>query len=219
MMARNLSRPGAVTFTKVDTEAQKEIAEAYHVTALPTFIIFRNGQTLERVQGADPRKLQDVLKKLATEVEHIQGNEAGGSSSSSSGGGPGGGGGAAWRGADLARGYTDISGEVELHRCELLNVGTDAGGVRVLLDSSKPSALAGGGGSGGEGKAKDWVESDTDEQLMLFLPFRSIIKLHTLQVSFSAFLSPFPYALLSSPLCIIFFLLPSPAPPFSSLYF
>jgi len=32
-------------------------------------------------------------------------------------------------------------------------------------------------------KEKDWVESDTDEQLMLFMPFQATLKVHTLQIT------------------------------------
>ncbi|KAK1768436.1 PITH domain-containing protein [Phialemonium atrogriseum] len=168
-LSQGLSRENVVTFVKVNTDQQKEIAEAYGVTALPTFIVFRDGKVIEKVQGADPRKLQEVVKKLGAEVENVgTGGEASGSGSS----------GASWRGADLPRGYTDITSQIEIQRCELLNVASDTGGVRVLFDSAKPSALA-----GGKANAKDWIESDTDEQLMLFLPFQSMIKLHTLQIT------------------------------------
>ena len=170
-LAAQLTRPKTVTFTKVDTEAQKEIAGAYNVTALPTFIVFRDGKAVEKVQGADPRKLQAVVKKLAAEVENVgSGGEASGSGSGS--------GGLAWRGADVPRGYSDVTDQIEMRSCELLNMDSDFGDVRVLFDASKPGAL-----SGGKKTAKDWVESDTDEQLMLYIPFQSMVKLHTLQIT------------------------------------
>jgi thioredoxin len=161
-----LSRPNVVTFVKVNTDQQKEIASAYSVTSLPTFIVFRDGKVFDKVQGADPRKLQAVVKKLSAEVENI-----------GSGGEGSGSGGHTWRGADLPRGYSDITNQIELQRCELLNVDPASGNVRVLFDGSQPSVL-----SGDEPATKDWVESDTDEQLLLFAPFQSMLKLHTLQV-------------------------------------
>ena len=168
-LSQTLSRPNLVTFVKVNTDQQKDVAQAYRVTSLPTFIIFRNAKVADRVQGADPIKLQSIVKKLSEEVENLgSGGEASGSS---------GGNGGSWRGADLPRGYTDITDQIELQRCELLNVDPGAGGVRVLFDTTKPSAL-----SGGKTTTKDWVESDTDEQLLLFMPFQSVLKLHTLQV-------------------------------------
>lgn len=171
-----LSRPNLVTFVKIDTDQQKEVAQAYRVTSLPTFIIFRNGKVADKVQGADPMKLQSVVKKLSEEVQNM-GSGDGEASGSGSGSG-----GSNWRGAGLPRGYTDITSQIELRYCELLNVDPDAGGVRVLFDTAKPSAL-----SGGKSATKDWVESDTDEQLLLFMPFQAMLKLHTLQVSCDCF--------------------------------
>lgn len=111
------------------------------------------------------------MKKIVSEVEEVhkkggKGGEASGSGSS----------GADWRGAEIPRGYSDVTDQIEIQRCDMLNWDTEAGGVRALFNSAKPSAL------GSEGTTKDWVETDTDEQLMLFIPFQSILKLHTLQV-------------------------------------
>ncbi|GAB1310793.1 Thioredoxin-like protein 1 [Madurella fahalii] len=171
-LSQALSRPNLATFVKINTDNQKDIAKAYNVTALPTFIFFRNGKVADKVQGADPLRLQSVVKKLSDEVQNLSGGggEASGSGSGSSN--------TNWRGAGLPRGYTDITDQIELQRCELLNVDPDAGGVRVLFDGAKPSTL-----SGGKGSTKDWVESDTDEQLLLFTPFQSMLKLHTLQIT------------------------------------
>lgn len=178
-LSHALSRPNLVTFTRVNTEQQKGVAQAYRVTTIPTFIIFRNGKVADRVQGADPIKLQSVVKKLSEEVQNLASGRGG--EASGSGGGSGSGSGSSseanWRGAALPRGYNDITDQIEIRSCELLNVDPDAGNVRVLFDAAKPSAL-----SGGKGGTKDWVESDTDEQLLLFMPFQSMLKLHTLQV-------------------------------------
>lgn len=169
-LSKALSRENRITFVKVNTDEQTEIAATYSISGLPTFLVFRNGKTEDKIQGADPAKLQAVIKKLQSEVESI---EAGGEGSSS------GGNDANWRGVALPRGYSDVSSQVELNRCELLNVDTEAaGGVRVLFDTSKPTAL-----KQGKFPAKDWVESDTDEQLLLFVPFQSMLKLHTLQIT------------------------------------
>jgi hypothetical protein len=81
----------------------------------------------------------------------------------------------------LPKGYSNVGDQVDVKGLELLNADSDFGGVRVLFDGSKPSALE--NGKAAEGKAKDWVESDTDEQLMLFVPFQSTLKVRMLQVS------------------------------------
>jgi len=138
---------------------------------MPTFMIFKQGTAVETVQGADPRKLQEVVKKLAAEAD--------GGSSSGGFGGPSGT--SSWRNGDLPKGYNDVSDQVDIKGLELLNADSEFGGVRVLFDESKPTGLL-------KGKAttekKDWVESDTDEQLMMYLPFQSMLKVHTIQVGF-----------------------------------
>lgn len=167
-LSRSLQGFKFIKFVKIDTDAHKDIASTYQVTALPTFIVFRDGKVLEKVQGADPRKLQSIVKKIVSEIEevHKKGGEAGGASGSD------------WRGAEIPRGYGDVTDQIEIQRCDMLNWDTEAGGVRTLFSPAKPSALG-----GGEATGKDWVETDTDEQLMLFIPFQSILKLHTLQIT------------------------------------
>ena len=162
-----LSQPRAVTFVRVNIESCNDVVSECQVTVAPTIIYFLDGKAVERAQGVDPIRLRALIGKIAEDVKKL--GETGGSASTS--------GSSSWRGADLPRGYGDITDQVELSRCELLNVDSAAGSVRVLFESSKPSAL-----SGGKGSDKDWVESDTDEQLMLFVPFQSMLKLHTLQV-------------------------------------
>ncbi|KAI1498737.1 PITH domain-containing protein [Biscogniauxia marginata] len=171
-LSRSLSKPKLAAFVKVDVEAEgaKAIASEYAVTHLPTFIIFRDGSIVEKVKGGDPHKLQAVIEKLSGEIENA--SQSGSGSSRGSGG-------VAWRGADLPRGYTDISDNIDIRGLELLNADTDFS-VRTLFNKDKPSALDKGKSTGEE---KDWVESDTDEQLLLFTPFNSAVKLHTLQIT------------------------------------
>ena len=131
-------------------------------------MIFKQGNLVEKIKGADPRILQAVVKKLASEAE-------GGASGfgGSSGGGN-------WRIGDLPKGYHDITDQVDVKGLELLNADSEFGTVRVLLDGNKPTGLL--KGKAAAGKDKDWVETDTDEQLMMFMPFQSTLKIHTLQV-------------------------------------
>lgn len=135
---------------------------------MPTFMIFKLGKVVEKIQGADPRKLQGVVRKLAAEAEGGP-SGFGGSSSTSD-----------WRVGDLPKGYGDVSDQVDVKGLELLNADTAFGSVRTLFDGVKPTGLQ--KGKAVEGKDKDWVESDTDDQLMLFMPFQSTLKVHTIQV-------------------------------------
>lgn len=165
-LSQLISKPKA-TLVKINTDAQRPLAAEFAVTTPPTFILFRDGAIAEKVKGANPHGLLSLVEKLSKDVE------SGGEGSIRSGSG-----GLAWRGADLPRGYTDISDAVDVRGLELLNADTDFS-VRTLFNKSKPSALNKSPSTTDE---KDWVESDTDEQLLLFAPFNSATKLHTLQV-------------------------------------
>ncbi|KAF2222130.1 PITH domain-containing protein [Elsinoe ampelina] len=159
-LSSQLSRPGQITFTKVNTDNQREIAQSYNITAMPTFMIFKNGRETQRIRGADPKALDAAVKNLAAEA----------SSSDASGSGSSGG---IWLGAGLPRGYTDVTSSVDQQGLDFLNLSSDVGGSRTIFDSSAPS----------KSDKKDWIESDTDEQLMLFIPFQATLKVHTLHIT------------------------------------
>lgn len=148
-------------------DTQKEIAANYTVTAMPTFMIFKEGKVVEKIQGANARKLQAVIKQLAAEAD-VASSGFGGSSSGD------------WRKGEFPKGYGDINNQIDVKGLELLNSDTEFGTVRVLVESSKPTDLQKGKAS--ENAVKDWVESDTDEQLMLYMPFQALLKIRTLQV-------------------------------------
>ncbi|KAG0643202.1 putative thioredoxin [Tuber brumale] len=97
---------------------------------------------------------------------------------------------AGWLGAELPKPYNDVTDQVDLKQLDLLNANSEFGESKTLFDTKAPSnATASSKGkekdSGTEAAAesRDWVESDTDEQLMLFIPFQSTVKIHTLQVT------------------------------------
>ncbi|KAL2841276.1 PITH domain-containing protein [Aspergillus pseudoustus] len=172
-LASQLSRPNHITFTKIDVDQQEDIAKAYGVTAMPTFIVFERGRVTNTIRGADPSKLSQVIRKLATEAGKSTPSSAESPGEASSGG--------SWTGAPAPKGYADITDEYDVKSLELLNRDSSFAVARTLLDSGRPSAL--GNGKSGEGAAADWVESDTDEQLMLFIPFKSTLKVHSLQIT------------------------------------
>lgn len=170
-LAQQLSRANKITFAKVSVKKQAQIAESYNITNTPTFIIFKNGQQIRKFSGSNPQHLSDAIKSLAQEAESDGG--AGGFGEASGSGG-------IWRGASLPRGYTDITEQVDVRGLDLLNADSDFGGVRTLFDTSKPSSLSKGKGSA---DTKDWIESDVDNQLMLYVPFTSTLKIHTIQIT------------------------------------
>jgi hypothetical protein len=133
---------------------------------------------MSKVNGANPQQLSDAIKRLATEAESDGSSGGFGEASSSSSG--------TWRGGSLPRGYSDITDQVDVRGLDLLNADSDFGGVRTLFETSMPTTLAMGKGKGaasGSEAKKDWVESDVDEQLMLYVPFTSSLKIHTIQIT------------------------------------
>ncbi|GAQ08063.1 thioredoxin-like protein 1 [Aspergillus lentulus] len=174
-LAKQLSRPNRITFTKVNVDEQQDIAHAYGVTAMPTFIVFQQGRPISTVRGADPKALSDAVRKLADEANKNDTSSSGEASGDLSGGN-------GWIGAAVPKGYSDITDQHDPKGLELLNRDSDFGTAKTLFDPSKPSALS-DNGKKKEGAPADWVESDTDEQLMLFIPFQSTIKVHSLQVT------------------------------------
>ncbi|KAJ5500035.1 Thioredoxin [Penicillium expansum] len=161
-LAAQLSRPNHITFTKINVDHQQELAQAYGVTAMPTFIVFKNGRVNQTVKGANSAKLNQVVQKLASEAS--QSDDAAGAGEESSSG-------ELWVGGTVAKGYSDITDQVDVKGLELLNRDTDTAEPRALFNTSKPSGLAGKGKGKAAGQA-DWTESDTDEQLMLSTRFR-----------------------------------------------
>lgn len=172
-LSQTLSRPNLITFTKVDTETHKTLAQQYSVSALPTFVLFENGKEAGRVVGAKAAN----LRKMADRVKNIgEGGSASGEGSSVS----------RWLGAALPRGYGDVTDQIDIRGLDLLNADSEFGSVRTLFELGEPSQLGKGkskASAEGSNGGKDWVESDTDPQLMLFMPFQSTLKVHTLHIT------------------------------------
>jgi thioredoxin len=124
-----LSRPGKITFTKINTDQQQELARAYGVTAMPTFMLFKNARVTDTIKGADPRRLSEAVKKLAQEAGK---NDDSGEASSSS---------ANWIGAELPRGYSDITSQVDVTSLELLNWDTAGGNARTIVQQSQAKGM------------------------------------------------------------------------------
>jgi len=126
-------------------------------------MIFKNARQVEFIEGADPKRLSNVVKQLANEANKMETDEVGGSSS-----------GGTWLGAELPRGYEDVTPQVDLQGMELLNRDSEHGTARTLISGDKPK---------GQAEKGDWVESDTDEQLMFYIPFQSTVKVHSIHLT------------------------------------
>ncbi|QIW97137.1 hypothetical protein AMS68_002655 [Peltaster fructicola] len=167
-LSTQLSRPNVITFTKVNVDHQKQIAQMYGITAMPTFMIFKAGRETKRIQGANVKELDAAIKSLAQEAA------SSGEASSSASGGKG------WLGSTIPKGYEDVTDQVDQRGLDLLNLDADGGDAKAIFMTNKPSALT---AKAKEADGKDWIESDTDEELMLFIPFQSTMKLHSLHLT------------------------------------
>ncbi|ESZ86517.1 MAG: thioredoxin [Blastomonas sp. CACIA14H2] len=57
---------GEIAFVKVDVDEEPTLARTYDVQGVPTFIVMKDGQPIERFQGLVSRgKLASVLEPLA----------------------------------------------------------------------------------------------------------------------------------------------------------
>ncbi|KAI3657527.1 hypothetical protein MP638_003722 [Amoeboaphelidium occidentale] len=53
----------SAVFLKVDVDVLADLAGEYGIQAMPTFQIFKNGQKISEVVGADANKLEAAIKK------------------------------------------------------------------------------------------------------------------------------------------------------------
>ena len=73
-----------------------------------------------------------------------------------------------------------MTDSVDPRGLDLLNADSDFGTVKTLFETSQPSSLSKGKAAEG---TKDWVESDVDNQLMLYVPFMANLKVHTIHIT------------------------------------
>ncbi|XP_057499921.1 monothiol glutaredoxin-S17-like [Actinidia eriantha] len=55
-------------FLRVEAEEQPEISEAYSVSAVPYFVFFKDGKTVDTLEGADPSSLANKVAKVAGSI-------------------------------------------------------------------------------------------------------------------------------------------------------
>lgn len=92
---------------------------------------------------------------------------------------------APWRGAALPLRHQDVTDIVDSTNLDLLNWNGAFGSVKTLFEPTEPSALAltTRTRERAESEMPDWVQSDADDQLILFIPFQASVKIHTIQIT------------------------------------
>lgn len=89
------SKPKKITFCKVNVDNQRDVAQQYGVSAMPTFLVLHNGSVVDTIKGASPPALAAAVEKAiklagpaAGPVFRTQGQRLGGSGVGQSGGIP-----------------------------------------------------------------------------------------------------------------------------------
>lgn len=57
-----------VHFVKVDVDEVPDVAQELNIRAMPTFVIFKNGEVEETIVGANPKALQAAIEKHKEEA-------------------------------------------------------------------------------------------------------------------------------------------------------
>lgn len=62
--AVNAQLSGKLQVVKIDTDKYPQLASQYHIEALPTLVLFKNGQPVERIEGLVPA--EQLVPRLRT---------------------------------------------------------------------------------------------------------------------------------------------------------
>lgn len=54
-----------IVFLKVDVDENPETAVKYQVSAMPTFLFIKRGEVVDKLMGANPAALKQMLEDLA----------------------------------------------------------------------------------------------------------------------------------------------------------
>ncbi|KAK3724762.1 hypothetical protein LTR37_000810 [Vermiconidia calcicola] len=59
------SKPGKIVFCKVNVDNQKDVAQTYGISAMPTFLVLRGTSVIETIRGANPTALRTAILSAA----------------------------------------------------------------------------------------------------------------------------------------------------------
>jgi thioredoxin len=129
-----------ISFFKVDVDTNKALADAVGVSALPTFIFYRDAAKIDTLTGGNPVKLEQTLRKHVASVSGVAPDDP----------------------LTFPSGHGDLDSFVDKTQATCLNQSTEHTLQNVFV------------------KGTGYLESDCDEQLLLYVPFRQPIKLHSI---------------------------------------
>lgn len=52
----------AITFVEVDVDAAEDIAKKYYIRAMPTYMVFRHGEAIDTLRGANVTALDNLVR-------------------------------------------------------------------------------------------------------------------------------------------------------------
>ena len=55
---------GKMLVVKVDTDAAPEVALKYEIRSIPTLIVFKDGEEVERSMGFEPERVRDLVQRV-----------------------------------------------------------------------------------------------------------------------------------------------------------
>jgi thioredoxin len=140
-----------VEFFEVDVDQSKDIAQRHSVTAMPTFVYFRDQSEVNRVRGADPDGIAKALKEFAGDSGDA--NEAASTLLT-----------VEERKQYIPKGFDVLNDLVHFGEAEILNV--KQGSIRTLFDPANAEGTQ--------------VMSDADSQILTYTPFNNKTKVYSL---------------------------------------
>jgi thioredoxin 1 len=70
-LSNNFSAENGIAFGKVNVDVQRDVAQRYQITAMPTFVVIKDGNVVESIRGANPPALKNAVTKAAGDLAKL----------------------------------------------------------------------------------------------------------------------------------------------------
>lgn len=70
-LANNFTAENGIAFGKVNVDVQRDVAQRYQITAMPTFVVIKDGNVVDSIRGANPPALKNAITKAAGELSKL----------------------------------------------------------------------------------------------------------------------------------------------------